>query len=1376
MGDLMAEEYKYSAEATFRGFRAQTLYILNRIITDNEKFDYRLEGHEDLDIWSDKDVKELIQVKCYYSHDLILSDFEPEKESSFFRRSVNRFNDGLNPKTNVISFGNIGPELKNGFMGNGKERESIINKFKSKGYNRSEIDLIFQNIKIIKVNEAELEEEIINYLKENHGGFDPDITFDLLMNWIYQLSEQSELVNKIDLVQRLTNIASFLSELSTFLEEIGLSVKQLEAPEDFSIEKLEEEFYAGSHARYEHIIADLDAKRSAKLDEIKQKFELNNVIIIHGASGQGKSTLAYRFLHENYPNSLTYQIKSKERDALKIIRTLNAISKSIDDHIAIFIDVEPTDNVWQEIVKEISRYPKFDILVTIREEDWNRSSLSSVDLFYSEMELSLNKEEAEEIYENLTLKKTDVDFINFEESWSKFGGSGPLLEFVYLITQGETLRNRLEQQVERIRDEAHQLGEIERLDFLRIASIIGMYGCRSDLKSLKSEIKLKDPTHVVKIFQEEYLLRGESSGKYIGSLHPIRSKILSEILTDPVLEPIEENVKICLSVINEKDVKTFLVNIFNEFGANNEILNDINSHVPGSWVDYGLIIESLLWLGAKNYLELNEDVVNEAHAKFGFNWSLFLIPDLSNAMQGEVHDIIDTELVSNEYKKDAKNLRSRLSDRTSIYTFLKKWLSESHIPLKKPQTENEFSNLGLSLFWFDRLNVKKEIDFSEYSFEYFNSLPLNAIADFMLGLQYFDPKNDIIEEYLPKIVERIKREFLVPSIDDDGERIMLHCIIDITEVNKMSGSKDPFNDFIMDRLNLIRKLYPQRKKFASKGFGNELFLFKMDFDGTKKDIPIYNMPLDWLTQINANFHQLAEHKFRPDRWEEYINHIVQCRVNCLDLVKRIIDNLQIFFRRSGKLNILQLNSLNDYWDDSNLKLEKLPFPKSSVDSLKLKKHKLDEKESSISKLDIYSKFYGDFTFNFRNFLMQGLHVIVLQTRSKGKSNDEIEIIKNQLNKAGFRTDFNDLSIMNLYDSYKNLLAFQGVFKDLFGKFVIDYDLNDLEEQEKLFYGLLAELWRIFAEEGYEKNKKIVKRAKNEFKKERDSLSNDIITLLEKDGINVELNSIYIDYNKENYLICNVSNPSQIEETLIKIINILNNNFNGVLWTDLKKLFLNIEFEFFRIIILVQNRLLLPISNNIPLFKVLGNIGEIDFMVLNPQPLNEKIEALNINKWQDEIPRISELDKAFKIEELQQLMYHLKQLADLDLDDLGFEITQNYVYKVSKTMSERYQEVLDSLKMSIELFGEDIKSLEEINEDHPIDNSVIETKKADLEFLVGIKDKLLPEGHDGSEKIDISIKLEDIDDWFNRVQDSKKDIYLTYLYFTNQLISEYVSNY
>jgi hypothetical protein len=218
-------------------------------------------------------------------------------------------------------------------------------------------------------------------------------------------------------------------------------------------------------------------------------------------------------------------------------------------------------------------------------------------------------------------------------------------------------------------------------------------------------------------------------------------------------------------------------------------LNAICRYNAVSWVDYGLIIESLLWLGVKNYLELNNDVINEAYSKLGLKWNLSLMPDLSNARQGKIHDIIETELFSDRYREDVKNLRNKLSNRTLIYTFLERWLTESIIPLKIPQTELEFSNLGLSLFWLDKLDIEKEIDFSEYSLDCFNSIPLNGIADFMLGLQYFDPKNDIIEEYLPKIVERIKREFLVPSIDDDSERIMLHCIIDITELNKMSGSK-----------------------------------------------------------------------------------------------------------------------------------------------------------------------------------------------------------------------------------------------------------------------------------------------------------------------------------------------------------------------------------------------------------------------------------------------------------------------------------------------------------------------------------------------------------------------------------------------------------
>ena len=107
----MASDDLYSAKATFRGFRGQTLYILSRVINDTEKCSYRPEGREDLDIYSKNELRELIQVK-FYSNDLTLSDLKPEKESSFLRRSLNSFKDGLNLKISLVSFGPIGPELK----------------------------------------------------------------------------------------------------------------------------------------------------------------------------------------------------------------------------------------------------------------------------------------------------------------------------------------------------------------------------------------------------------------------------------------------------------------------------------------------------------------------------------------------------------------------------------------------------------------------------------------------------------------------------------------------------------------------------------------------------------------------------------------------------------------------------------------------------------------------------------------------------------------------------------------------------------------------------------------------------------------------------------------------------------------------------------------------------------------------------------------------------------------------------------------------------------------------------------------------------------------------------------------------------------------
>ena len=289
--------------------------------------------------------------------------------------------------------------------------------------------------------------------------------------------------------------------------------------------------------------------------------------------------------------------------------------------------MEPGDTVWPEIVKELYRYPKFHIFVTIREEDWTRSTLSGADLILSEVELSLNEEEAEHIYDKLTSKKPDRQFLDFEDSWLKFGGQGPLLEFIYLITQGSTLKEKLETQIDRIQNEST---ETERLDFLRIVSIIGMYGGKTDLKSLKTKIKLKYLDQVIKFFQKEYLIRESGNGRYIEPLHPIRSKILVEILSDPVLTPIVDDIATCISVIDEKDIGIFLLNCFLDYGAEEKILEKLNSFKPLTWTGYGLIIKSLLWIEIKNYVNINRQIIDEAHQEFGSGWTIALFTDLSD--------------------------------------------------------------------------------------------------------------------------------------------------------------------------------------------------------------------------------------------------------------------------------------------------------------------------------------------------------------------------------------------------------------------------------------------------------------------------------------------------------------------------------------------------------------------------------------------------------------------------------------------------------------------------------------------------------------------------------------------------------------------------
>ncbi|UNU22622.1 nSTAND3 domain-containing NTPase [Microcoleus vaginatus] len=386
-------------------------------------------------------------------------------------------------------------------------------------------------------------------------------------------------------------------------------------------DELSDEFYRGISARYEHILADVDVLRHKNLQEIAKKFEENRVVIIHGASGQGKTTLAFRYLREFFSDKSRFKVQliDSRKHALSIATAIGDKANAIGMPIAVYLDVSPNDIGWTELVKELSTHRNIRVLVTVREEDFRRASISGAEIQFSGVELTFNRIEAQEIYQSLTNKKLPAEFLTFEEAWNKFGGEGPLMEFVYLVTQGNSLRERLSQQIIRLEDEA-RTGKLSdaTIELLKLASVASAFESRLQIRPLVQHLALTAPKRTFELFEKEYLLRLSEDGSLIQGLHPIRSAILADLLSDSTFSPWSESASICLPFIFERDVESFLLYAFSRHRFEIEpLLNSLTSYQPQQWTAIAGVTRALIWLGIKEYAEANKQLLAEIYQDVG---------------------------------------------------------------------------------------------------------------------------------------------------------------------------------------------------------------------------------------------------------------------------------------------------------------------------------------------------------------------------------------------------------------------------------------------------------------------------------------------------------------------------------------------------------------------------------------------------------------------------------------------------------------------------------------------------------------------------------------------------------------------------------------
>ena len=97
----------------------------------------------------------------------------------------------------------------------------------------------------------------------------------------------------------------------------------------------------------------------------------------------------------------------------------------------------------------------------------------------------MSKAEAEQIYNPLTIGCPHSSHRTFEEAWQSFGGDGALIEFVYLLTNNQTLTKRLQNQIDFLLQEGIS---DEWLELLQLVCYAGRLGCSVDYCKIKEVI------------------------------------------------------------------------------------------------------------------------------------------------------------------------------------------------------------------------------------------------------------------------------------------------------------------------------------------------------------------------------------------------------------------------------------------------------------------------------------------------------------------------------------------------------------------------------------------------------------------------------------------------------------------------------------------------------------------------------------------------------------------------------------------------------------------------------------------------------------------------------------------------------------------------
>ncbi|MEG2256145.1 MAG: hypothetical protein RSB50_08360 [Cetobacterium sp.] len=677
---------------------------------------------------------------------------------------------------------------------------------------------------------------------------------------------------------------------------------------DFKVSSVRDtNYYEGKKATPEDIALKLPIRRMKLEKEIENSINDNKVIVIKASSGQGKTTLAYQVAFNLSKDYKIYKLNwCKERKELNNITNIIKSRVKLGEKLLIIVDnldelLEEWNYLAQLLQDEV--LDNYKIVITTREDDWYRYSgnLSNIKKLKI-INISLKEKEAEEIYKLLKKEnKLHSDTLNWRSAWEKVEDKKLLIEYIYLITHGQMLSERIEDQIKKM-----ELSEenIIKKDLLRKICFADICGIKLSLKKLLKSLKKDfDYEKLFKSMEKEFFIKIDKKETTIEGLHPVRSQHIIEklhqffLIEDTVLNVIKIVDTVFLSKLFS-NLSSFILDKKDFYYEVVEILLK-NENIS----DYLNAFKGLLSGEANQYYKANQLLLDEANKSGGLELVIVETNPFKNFKEFDyelniLKNLNEVIPMPNLMEISEKIPKLNLNE-THIYCFseaiYKKFQDKKADDLTKDILS--YSHISYWLFNIDsRFNLAKNIsidniwsDKEKYTLEVISNIMYTLFCgNKELYLKFIENNLNSILMYLKEKTKSVKIDIIYKNNESE---------ISVKYIPLIDDREKLFNESVK-RINIICKTLPIFDYYSSDAIYPKLENITYSNDD-KKRIPIRNIFIGFHQEFAVIWSKSIKKNYEFDSIFEWLEFWINIRKYFIEIfqlsnniIYKILENKQ----------------------------------------------------------------------------------------------------------------------------------------------------------------------------------------------------------------------------------------------------------------------------------------------------------------------------------------------------------------------------------------------------------------------------------------------------------------------------------------------------